>query len=185
VAKHCLSKVQHKRRWTSCWLRSSGEIWFDWMSMWGGGWTVSDRPSWSPPHCQTRQGSHTHCFLEMIGQRWLSQVYCTCVLFRCLSIGPRTMTPSGLTMQVLLQVLAQCATYAPQAVRVRMSQERLMEPSQQTGGSSTPAWGWGRFADSRSLESGIGWLTLKDSSAESAHNYSLCGGIIWDIWTSS
>jgi hypothetical protein len=38
---------------------------------------------------------------------------------------------------------------------VRMSQERLREPTEQTAGSSTPAWGWGRFGDSRSLDPGI------------------------------
>lgn len=62
-----------------------------------------------------------------------------------------------------------------------------MEASQQAGGSSTPAWGWGRFAHSTSLpfHPGFGSLTLNQYSAKSGHKVSLCGGIIRDVWTSS
>jgi len=64
------------------------------------------------------------------------------------------------------KVLAQCSSYAPQAVPVRMSQERLMEPNPDANASSSPAWGWGRFGDSRSLDpgptSGVGGVGTTD-----------------------
>lgn len=51
-----------------------------------------------------------------------------------------------------VQVLAQCNSYAPNTVRVRMSQERTAQPTQD--GPSAPSWGWNRFGDPRSLNPG-------------------------------